>query len=175
MTSPQTSRLRSKTAMGQGFAVSPSSRSTGESGLRKRRNHAAIQTTPIRPVIANAPRQPVQRAAATISGGASTAPNADPPVVAMPIASARSLFGNHSRIPFAAPGKQPPSPAPSMNRNAVSCDALWGAARATAEVLKTARDADRGKLATEQAAFATNYVRNCPAGAHVAEAEKLTK
>jgi tetratricopeptide (TPR) repeat protein len=62
----------------------------------------------------------------------------------------------------------------ALEKDPVSCEALWGAARATADVLKApAKDADRGKLATEQAAFATNYVRNCPAGAHAAEAEKL--
>jgi predicted Zn-dependent protease len=65
--------------------------------------------------------------------------------------------------------------AKALEKDPVSCEALWGAARSTAEVLRSARDAERAKLATEQAAFATNYVRNCPAGAHVAEAEKLTK
>jgi tetratricopeptide (TPR) repeat protein len=88
------------------------------------------------------------------------------------VAAAYVEMAEAERARNARPEKLRELYAKALEKDAVSCDALWGGARATAEILR-AGGGDRGKLATEQAALATNYVRNCPSGAHVAEAEKL--
>ncbi len=38
------------------------------------------------------------------------------PELKMPVANARSFFGNHSAVVLIAAGKLPPSPSPSRNR-----------------------------------------------------------
>ena len=88
-------------------------------GVPEIRRVAASQTTsqtrPSAPVARNAPRQPNRAAMKAVSGGAITAPNADPPL-AMPMASALFSNGNHSTAPLVAAGKQLPSPNPRKKR-----------------------------------------------------------
>src|SRR5690606_4221458 len=78
-------------------------------------SHTATHRIPTNPGITNPPRQPKYPDIQTVSGGATTAPMADPPM-AIPLASARSFSSNHSYTALAAPGKHPPSPSPSKKR-----------------------------------------------------------
>jgi cellulose synthase operon protein C len=54
----------------------------------------------------------------------------------------------------------------ALEKDPVSCEALWGSARATAEV--KLKDGPEQRLA-----LLGRYVRDCPGGPHAAEAEKL--
>src|SRR5262245_31749933 len=87
----------------------------GETGGAYRKNHAAAQTTPIAPVTIKTMRQPLANTIVAISGGAITAPRAEP-VLNMPTASERSRAGNHSATTFADAGNPPPSPSPRRKR-----------------------------------------------------------
>ncbi len=61
---------------------------------------------PKAPVKMNAARHPQRRVSQTTSGGAITAPTVGP-ALKTPVASARSLFGNHSATALMAAGKFP--------------------------------------------------------------------
>src|SRR5690554_3077269 len=71
--------------------------------------HTSTQTNPNRPGRIKAHLQPYCPAMSMVSGGATTAPIAEPPM-AIPLAKALSFLPNHSYTVLAAPGKQPPSP-----------------------------------------------------------------
>src|SRR5687767_14592024 len=76
----------------------------------------AAQTNPTPPVMKKTSRHPHVATINAISGGAITAPSAEP-VLKIPKASARSLGGNHSATAFPEPGNPPPSPIPSRKRH----------------------------------------------------------
>src|SRR4051812_27737974 len=78
-------------------------------------SHATSHTKPTAPVRRNAHRQPNQVAIHGTVSGAIIAPTLDPGLK-IPVASARSFFGNHSATVFTAAGKFPASPSPSAKR-----------------------------------------------------------
>src|SRR4051794_14903819 len=76
----------------------------------------AHHRNPAPPVMKKTQRQPSVVTISAMSGGARTAPRADPELK-IPNASARSLGGNHSATALPEPGNPPPSPMPSRKRN----------------------------------------------------------
>src|SRR5690606_3254395 len=74
-------------------------------------NHITTHSKPTIPGITKLHLHPYHSEIQMVSGGATTAPIAAPPI-AMPLANARSFSSNHSKTARAAPGKHPPSPAP---------------------------------------------------------------
>jgi len=80
----------------------------------------------------NASCQPLCRIAHTTSGGASNAPK-DEPMLNQPMATERSLAGNHSVVALTPAGKPAASVMPSNpRRNAMLCQPLARAAPAQA-------------------------------------------
>ena len=88
-------------------------------------NHAIIQIRSKIPVRMNAPRHPrtwppmeICLNCATTHGSArgTSKPPTFEPELKMPVARARSRFGNHSAVVLMAAGKFPPSPNPSIIR-----------------------------------------------------------
>src|SRR5687768_10297704 len=77
----------------------------------------AAQMKPIAPVMKKTQRQLRFKTIMAMSGGAMTAPRAEP-VLKMPKATERSLGGNHSATALPEPGKPPPSPMPRRKRQA---------------------------------------------------------
>src|SRR5262245_41973908 len=71
---------------------------------------------PTPPVMKNTQRHPSAPTMSAMSGGATTAPTAEP-VLKIPNASERSRGGNHSATALPEPGKPPPSPMPSRKRH----------------------------------------------------------
>src|SRR5258707_15582962 len=70
------------------------------------------------PTITKAQRQPSQ----TVKGGATIGVRTAPtfvPELKIPVASARSFFGNHSATALMLAGKTPDSPSPSAERAAM--------------------------------------------------------
>ena len=87
------------------------------------RSQITIQANPIAPVSTNAQRQPRLSAIHGTTSGAMIAPMFVPELK-MPVASARSDFGNHSATVLIAAGKLPDSPRPRPNRAAPNVRAL---------------------------------------------------
>src|SRR3954469_20537895 len=75
------------------------------------------QIRPATPVATNAACHPQISASAGTTEGAMMAPMFEPELK-MPVASARSFFGNHSATVLIDAGKFPDSPMPSANRAA---------------------------------------------------------
>ncbi|MNP35600.1 hypothetical protein D3C76_1289400 [compost metagenome] len=87
---------------------------------------------PEAPTITNASCQPLCRIAHTTSGGASKAPS-DEPILNQPIATERSLAGNHSVVALTPAGKPAASVMPSSPRmKAMLCQPVARAAPAQA-------------------------------------------
>ena len=86
-------------------------------------SHTVTQMNPIAPVSTNAQRQPSVSAIHGTVSGAITAPMFVPELK-MPVANARSRFGNHSAVVLIAAGKLPDSPSPSANRANPNVSAL---------------------------------------------------
>jgi hypothetical protein len=65
------------------------------------------------------------------------------PALKMPVAKARSFFGNHSVTALMPPGKPPPSPTPSRIRTRMKCvierAAAWAMCASVQSVNATAR------------------------------------
>src|SRR5208282_4935725 len=74
--------------------------------------HSASQTNPSAPMPTNAPRQPHRAFNHGTTTGASIAPKLVP-ALKMPVAKARSFFGNHSATALILAGKTAASPNPS--------------------------------------------------------------
>src|SRR5205823_7399226 len=85
----------------------------------------------------NAQRQPRLSAIHGTTRGAMIAPMFVPELK-MPVASARSHFGNHSATVLIAAGKLPDSPSPSPNRAAPNVTALFARPCDIAATLHTA-------------------------------------
>src|SRR5215831_1400271 len=85
------------------------------SGLRYTASHKISHKKPIPPVNKNAHRQPRCSAILGITSGVIIAPTLVP-ALKIPVASARSFFGNHSATVFKLDGKTPASPKPSAPR-----------------------------------------------------------
>src|SRR4051795_6691584 len=88
-------------------------------------------TKPMAPVSTNAGRQPQRAAISGTAMGATMAPMLVP-ALKMPVASARSLFGNHSATVLIDAGKLAASPTPSMKRASPNVTADRAAAVAMA-------------------------------------------
>src|SRR6266478_902741 len=82
------------------------------SGLRYIRSQSASHTNPSDPVNKNAQRQPRDLAIHGMNRGVIIAPTLVP-ALKIPVASARSLFGNHSATLLILAGKTPALPNPS--------------------------------------------------------------
>ncbi len=76
------------------------------------------QRNPSAPVMTNAQYHPYRTVIHGTTIGVTTAPTLVPELK-IPVASARSLFGNHSATLLIAAGKLPPSPSPSAKRAAM--------------------------------------------------------
>src|SRR3954464_3697270 len=87
------------------------------SGRRYKAIHKVIQTDPSAPVVMNAIRQPNRSEIHLTSRGVRIAPTFVPELN-IPVANARSFFGNHSATAFTDAGKLPASPMPKLNRAA---------------------------------------------------------
>src|SRR4029077_20941011 len=85
------------------------------SGLRYIRSQSASHTNPSAPVKRNAQRQPQDLAIHGMKSGVIIAPTLVP-ALKIPVASARSFFGNHSATLLMLAGKTPASPKPSAAR-----------------------------------------------------------
>src|SRR2546427_12967546 len=85
------------------------------SGLRYSVSHRTSHKNPVRPVTTKVHRQPY----VSVSHGTVTAATSTPtfvPALKIPVASARSLRGNHSATVLMHAGKFPASPNPSAKR-----------------------------------------------------------
>jgi len=87
------------------------------SGLRYSASQSPSQRNPRPPVATNAQRHPNVNAIQGTTSGVTIAPVLVP-ALKIPVASARSLFGNHSATALIAPGKLADSPRPSRARAA---------------------------------------------------------
>src|SRR5215213_11547394 len=85
------------------------------SGRRYTISQKASQMNPNVPVMMNAHCQPQLMAMKGTASGAAMAPTFDPELK-MPVASARSFFGNHSATVLIEAGKFPASPRPRKKR-----------------------------------------------------------
>src|SRR5436190_21907319 len=85
------------------------------SGRRYNKSQATSQRKPIAPVAMKAARQPHLEVIQKTTGGVTIAPMLVPELK-IPVASARSFFGNHSATVLIAAGKLPASPRPRKNR-----------------------------------------------------------
>ena len=83
------------------------------SGRRYVGNQKSSQMKPIAPVSTNAQRQPRCIAIQGTVNGATIAPTFEP-ALKMPVAKARSFFGNHSATVLIAAGKFPPASWPTF-------------------------------------------------------------
>src|SRR5579859_6587028 len=92
-------------------------------GRRYNSSHGAIQRKPINPVRTKAHLQPQFRAIQGTISGPMIAPTLDPELNS-PVASARSLLGNHSATVLIAAGKLPASPSPNAKRAAPKANAV---------------------------------------------------
>src|SRR6266403_4835691 len=85
------------------------------SGLRYIRSQSASHTNPSDPVNKNAQRQPRDLAIHGMNRGVIIAPTLVP-ALKIPVASARSFFGNHSATALMLAGKTAASPKPRATR-----------------------------------------------------------
>src|SRR3982751_3610274 len=98
--------------------LSSDSESDGcSSGRRYNKSQAMSQRKPIAPVAMKAARQPHLEVIQKTTGGVTIAPMLVPELK-IPVASARSFFGNHSATVLIAAGKLPASPRPKAIRAA---------------------------------------------------------
>src|SRR6266581_3011360 len=87
------------------------------SGLRYIDSQRTSQTNPSDPIRKKAHRQPQRSEIQGTRSGATIAPRFVP-ALKIPVASARSFFGNHSLTAFRLAGNTPDSPNPNANRAA---------------------------------------------------------
>src|SRR5215467_918490 len=104
-------------------------------GLVYDANQAMIQINPSAPVAMKAHCQPYVTVIHGTTSGATTAP-IFVPELKMPVASARSFFGNHSATALMDAGKLPDSPKPRANRATPKPNTEWASACAIAAKLQ---------------------------------------
>src|SRR5688572_33093426 len=107
-------------------------------GLLYSGSQNATHVNPATPVTMNAHCQPQVSAMIGTTAGAMMAPTFEP-ALKIPVAVARSFFGNHSAVVLIAAGKFPASPMPSAKRAAMKLYVPRAKACAAAAIDQTIR------------------------------------